>query len=203
MNPSPLLSFWLLPSREEREALQTIICQLAQQYESVKFCPHLTLFTISMDQVLAAHLGGDHLLGSDRLLMEIDWETYFRPGISSIQPLSLVVQNIYSGSEFSKTVFIRLNSTPTLLDTITHLRRTASKAAPVCSPVIDPHISLIYQTLDVETKDAIARSIDLPQAIFHFNEIQIRQAPSRFESSTDVKQLQCLYSQVLPRSPVV
>ena len=195
MPKSPLLSFWLLPRDEDRSLLQNIINQLAQQHESAEFCPHLTLFTIPIPTVLSHHLAIEN--PSPDAIALMDWETSLHPGIANLRPLALTVQDICSSPEFAKTVFIRLKTSPALLATITHLRQTISPCPPTFMPPIDPHISLIYQTLEPEEKEAIAQSIHISAKAIHFNELQVIQTPPQFEQAADVRQLRCLYAKTL------
>ena len=191
MAKDPLLSFWLIPTKEDRATLQTMIHQLAEQYGSVGFYPHVTLVTIPVTTVLS------HLSIQDPLndISPNTWTTYLTPSITNIKPLSLKIQGVHSSHEFAKTVFCRLEKTQTLLKVIKYLQQAMGQDSD--PDLIDPHVSLIYQSLEPQTKEAIARSIYVPQHTFHFDEIQIIEAPPQFETLADVKQLRCLHSQLL------
>lgn len=190
----PNLSFWLIPAKEERKMLQKIIDQLAQKYESISFCPHVTLFTIPTATAI------DHYESITRSevtsLSLMRWSTYIGPSITTISPFSLRIGNVLSGVPFAKTVFVQLEPTSSLLTYIAHLKQ----AMNVCSDHedrIDPHVSLIYGAFTAEHKQAIARSIHIPQSTLHFEEIQVVQAPAQFETYTDVRSLKCIYAQSL------
>lgn len=187
------LSFWLIPAKDDRQVLKTIIDQLAHTYDCVSFCPHVTLFTLPTAVVMTHYAAVTRSEGT--VLSLINWQSYLRSAISRIPSFSLRAETIQSGEAFAKTVFVQLELTSTLLRSIDHLRQAVT--SNTIEGHIDPHISLIYGAFTPEKKQAIAHGIRIPQQSILFKEIQVVQAPTQFETSADVGSLRCLYAQSL------
>lgn len=196
----PFVSVWLIPSRTDRLPLQSIINQLAQYHHSVAFCPHLTLFSAPVT-ALAPSLA----LSSSSTIWHgggIHWAHHLSPVLDTLTPFALRVTGVKWGQPFAKTVFLHLETTPSLLTFIQALQPVILQT-PIADSItqalqnVDPHISLIYKKLDKRTKVAIAQSIRISQPTICFNKLQIIQAPAQFETQADVQSLRCIYRKEL------
>jgi 2'-5' RNA ligase len=115
------LSFWLIPSEEDRTFFQQIIDTLAQEYGAPVFTPHVTIYSgeVPTDESLAALLE-EATLG--------------------IQSFSLKVDQILYSDEFTKTLFVQFYPNP-ILSQISETLRSNSKTPSEFN--LNPHISLI------------------------------------------------------------
>ncbi|MEM9214292.1 MAG: hypothetical protein AAGD25_08080 [Cyanobacteria bacterium P01_F01_bin.150] len=199
--PVPYISVWLIPTETDRAFLQSLISQIAQQYQSVAFCPHVTLFSVPVTKINQNLVSSP--LSSPWDLSEIDWDEHLSIVLSKFSPFFLKTIHIGWGRTFAKTVFVQLETTSTLLAFIQAMRNsiTQGPATQAIEQIIDPHISLIYKHLDNKRKVAIAQSTTLHQHTFGFSEFQIVKAPSQFETQEDVQALRCIYRQTLNNGP--
>lgn len=191
MDNSAVLSFWLISCEPDQTILEDIINRMAKQYDSVAFCPHVTLLTIP-SAVALSHLVSPNVLPQDR--SSIDWKKVLHPIMESFSPFSLGIEGVQSGSTFAKTIFAQLNATAKLLSLVDCIHQIVNPF-PLASHQIDPHVSLLYQQLDERTKQGIVQTTKISQTSLHFDEIQVIQAPAQFETMQDISSLQRLYSQ--------
>ena len=131
------VSIWLVPAEGDRTQLSQSIQRLAAQYDAVTFEPHLTL---------AGHV----TLKRDQL------QTSLGQLVQSTPPLQLKTKGIDHSAVFFRTVFIQTDLAPQLL----RLRQQVYACwPPRPTQPYHPHISLIYQELDAQTRAEIAASL--------------------------------------------
>ncbi|MBD0335365.1 MAG: 2'-5' RNA ligase family protein [Cyanobacteria bacterium Co-bin13] len=165
------VSFWLVPSEPYRSDFQDLIARLAQTYQATPFLPHVTLQsgpvpeTVDLEQVMAAAVQG-------------------------ISGFTLEAVGVQQSPVFAKTVFVQLQSSDVLLQLAQQIRQALPDLAGY---QLNPHLSLIYQTLDPGVRQGVADAIELPQAQIAFDEVQAVAAPDAFQTQADVRQLRCLY----------
>ncbi len=167
-------SFWLVPQEPDLAYFQGIINTLAERFGTVSFCPHVTLYSgvltssVDVEQVCAA--------------------------LSSMELMELEVVNLNYEARFSKTLYVQLHPAPSLAELVNRLVVAIPNAQP---PVLDPHLSLLYHSLDEATKQTLTESITLPHPTIQFNQVQVIAAPQRFETQDHVASLRCVHSQLL------
>jgi 2'-5' RNA ligase len=134
-----LMSIWLVPQNEDKKYLQEIVNKLADENNSPKFTPHLTLFAGIEIEV-------------DKLKNAVD-EVF-----KEIKPFKIKKTNISQSELFFKTVFVEFE----LDENLKNLFNSFSKKTDNRS--IDdfkPHISLMYKTMTKNEKLEIIKSLSI------------------------------------------
>lgn len=155
------------------EYFQTIINSLSERFSTIPFCPHVTLYSgllppiVDIKQVCAT---------------------------LPLQSMELDVVGLSQASRFSKTLYVQLS----LSDALRHLVGRLVAAIPDAQQTdLDPHLSLLYHSLDDATKQTLMETITLPQSTIQFNQVQVISAPQNFETQEHVSRLRHVYSQFL------
>lgn len=167
-------SFWLVPQAPDLEDFQGIVNDLSQRFGTVPFCPHVTLYsglippTLSIQTVLA--------------------------DLASMQVIELASLGIRHSSRFAKTLYVQLQRTPALTQTVNRLVTAIPNAQ---FPMLDPHVSLLYHHLDERTQEEMSRAIALPRPTIKFNQVQAVAAPQTFDTQEHVSSLRCVHRQLL------
>lgn len=167
-------SFWLVPQEPDLAYFQSIINTLAARFNTVPFCPHVTLYSgplpvsTSVEQVCAE--------------------------LSVAEPMVLNVDRLSHESRFSKTLYVQLNQSPLLVQLVNRLVEAIPDGQ---LPLIDPHLSLLYHPLDAADKQALMETIVLPRSSIRFDQIQVISTPENFETQNHVASLRCVSSQLL------
>jgi 2'-5' RNA ligase len=149
---SHLTVLWLLPAEAERQVLHELISRLAQQCDAPIFEPHLTL----------------------------GYSTPMQFDEIRSNPLRLRVLEIDQSTQYTKTLFVRLEETG-------ELRALRRSFASDLKPTYDPHISLLYRTLPEARRVELARSSLLPFATIAFDALALIRAPEPTASRADVE----------------
>jgi len=149
------IAYWLIPARPVRELFSEIIRILAEELDAPRFEPHLTLFTAP---------GGDQ--SARKLLRRI-----------KAQRIHLPVRDVGFSAKFSKTLFVRFESSNALTELRNELQhgvKSRAKPLPRKTPALlheeaslyaawpDPHVSLIYKELTSRAKSELASAIKFP-----------------------------------------
>jgi len=131
------IAYWLLPEAVAREVFWREIGELAEQFSAPLFEPHVTIFIAPENS---------------------------RPPLEVLRDLpsvniELTIHSIRFSEQFTKTLFVQfeINST---LQQLGHAIRKASGVQD--RYLIDPHLSLLYAKLPLETKQRLADKIRLP-----------------------------------------
>ena len=155
MHKATAIAYWLIPARPVRELFSEIIRILAEELDAPRFEPHLTLF---------ATLGSDQ--SARKLLRRI-----------KTQRIHLAVRDVGFSAKFSKTLFVRLESSDALTELRNELRHSEKSRAeplPHKTPALldegaslsaalpDPHMSLIYKKLAPRAQSELASAIKFP-----------------------------------------
>jgi 2'-5' RNA ligase len=120
-----------------RELFSEIIRILAEELDAPRFEPHLTLFAMP---------GNDQ--SAQKLLRRI-----------KAQRIHLPVRDVGFSAKFSKTLFVRLESSDALTELrneLWHGAKSRAKSWP------DPHVSLIYKKLALRAQSELASAIKFP-----------------------------------------
>lgn len=144
------LSVWLLPCRDDRSTLAEKIDNLAHQYSSPRFVPHVTVLGPLTAEISQA---------SERL----------RELASQFQPFDVLTTGVSHGPARFKAVFIEVavpEGVQIMRSRLTQLWPEAQRAS------FHPHISLIYKPLAESDRKAIAVSVTAARS-YSFDEIAI------------------------------
>ncbi len=142
------ISFWLVPANPQRLMLATLINQLADKYGAPRFMPHVTVLVTQLAQ--------------DESPLQI-----LHSATNKIPPLELEVLGVDHHSHRFKSVFIQLNSEPTM---VLNSRLRASCRHPGDYP-FDSHLSLLYHQLPCIEKLSLIAELQLPQGPLYFDSL--------------------------------
>lgn len=129
--------YWLLPAKPERELFCEFIRILRKEFGAPNFEPHLTLSVVTKDRE------------SPKKILK---------GIRS-RPIRLSVRGVAFSSKFTKTLYVRFKSSPSLRKLVVDLGRAAKSRAKAPK---DPHVSLAYKKIPRGTKKSLAAVLRLP-----------------------------------------
>jgi hypothetical protein len=133
MRKATAIAYWLIPARPVRELFSEIIRILAEELDAPRFEPHLSLL---------ATPGSDQ--SARNLLRRIE-----------AQRIHLAVRDVGFSAEFSKTLFVRFESS----DALTELRNELGRGV---KSLPDPYVSLIYKKLAPRAQSELASAIKFP-----------------------------------------
>jgi len=159
------VSFWLIPSEEDREFFQEIIDTLSQEYDAPAFTPHVTIYS------------GEYT--PDESTAEL-----IEKATQEVQGFSLKVDKLLYTEEFTKTLFVQFNPDGILSRISETLGRRAKKPSDF---ELNPHLSLIYKYLSEEIKKNLTTSISLPKSEVFFNEVRAISTSEKVQGREDVE----------------
>jgi 2'-5' RNA ligase len=162
MRKSNAIVYWLVPAKPKRELFRELIRILAKQFEAPPFEPHLTLVAIADD---------------GRAPREILRQIH-------APPIHLDVRGIGSSSRFTKTLFVRFESSKSLGKLVVDLGRELRKRT---KSVRDPHVSLLYKKLPRRVKKELVSTIKLPFEEVTFDFIQAVRSALPIRDRSDVE----------------
>jgi cyclic phosphodiesterase-like protein len=157
MRKKHVIAYWLIPAKPESELFASIIRILAKAFDAPLFEPHLTICA-GPDQQTAA-----------KTLRRI------KKG-----PIRLRCRDIAVSSKFTKTLFVRFKSNPSVRNLCARLCGRP-KALP------DLHLSLIYKKLPAKTKRDLVATIKLPLRAVTFDRLKAVRCVSPTTTGTEVK----------------
>jgi 2'-5' RNA ligase len=137
MSKNSAIVYWLMPADPERELFCDIIRILYKQFDAPNFDPHLTVLVTKEDRQSPANV-----------LKQI-----------KASPIRLSVRGISFADEFTKTLFVRMESSKPLEELVVDLGRATKSRT---KSVGDPHVSLLYKKIPASTKRELASTIKLP-----------------------------------------
>jgi 2'-5' RNA ligase len=164
------VSYWLIPSQEDRAFFQDIIDTLAREYDAPSFMPHVTIY--SGDS--APDESPDELI---------------KQAIQGIQPFSLRRDRILYSQEFTKTLFVQFQPN-SILSQISQSLQSSSKNPS--DYTLNPHLSLIYKQMSEETQKNLTTSLTLPKSEVLFDEVMAISSPERTQTQEDVESWQVI-----------
>ena len=161
--------YWLLPAKPERELFAELIRILAQPFGAPKFEPHITIGRAK---------NGESARDVLRRL--------------KVAPVHLRIRGVSFSPKFTRTLFVRFHSNPTLEKLVADLLGDA-KALP------DPHLSLLYKKLPSWAKRELAAAIKLPVRQIRFDSLQAVRCPMPTETRADVNRWRTIATKRLSR----
>jgi 2'-5' RNA ligase len=135
-------TLWLMPTGEAYEKFSGLIKKLAAENNAPIFEPHVTLL-------------GDFQQSEEecvRLTKQL---------VSGQKPFSITMKDIDYEEFYFRTLFVRAEKTEPLLA----LHNRSKEIFKMDIPPFMPHLSLLYGTFPVETKEKIIREIGRNQSI--------------------------------------
>jgi 2'-5' RNA ligase len=159
-----LLTYWLVPAEPARSHFLTVIADLAGRFDAPIFEPHVTLYVTGA--------------GND------DPKAVLNETFRNIKPLHLSIIAINYSDEFTKTLFVEFAPND-LLGSLNRKLRAASASQREYR--LNPHLSLIYKTMSLETKAQLANSLRLPFDEVRFDSAKAVVSAAKIESRADVE----------------
>lgn len=169
------VSFWLIPSEQDKVYFQEIINSLAREYDAPTFTPHVTVY-----------FGECTADESPAELLEA--------AIRGVRGFSLRVDKLLYSNEYTKTLFVQFHPN-SILSQISETLRSNSKKPSNYS--LNPHLSLIYQYLSETTQEKLATELKLPQSEVLFDEVQAISTSKTTQRREDVESWQVICSRKL------
>ncbi|MEM6254593.1 MAG: 2'-5' RNA ligase family protein [Cyanobacteria bacterium P01_D01_bin.156] len=166
--------FWLVPQSPDLEDFQGIINSLAKRFNTVPFSPHVTLY-------------------SGWVPSEVDLRSVLAE-LAAMPALELDILGLCHTDRFAQTLYVHLQQSPILSQLVRRLVKAIPKAQ---LPALDPHVSLLYHSLDTATKQQLIGTISLSRPTIRFNQVQAIAAPQNFETQAHVSSLRRVHSQFL------
>lgn len=170
------VSFWLIPSEEDRAYFQEIIDTLAREYDAPTFTPHVTIYF------------GEYM--ADEYVAELVEEA-----IRGVPGFSLKVDKVLYTDEYTKSLFVQFHPSSILSQISETLRSSSEKPSDYS---LNPHLSLIYQHLSEATKEKLIRNLSLPKSEVLFDSVQAISASETTQRREDVESWQVIYTRKLP-----
>jgi len=171
--------YWLLPAKPERDLLCDVVRILRKEFRAPDFEPHVTLFSTKSQ-------GSRKLSASPKqVLRQI-----------STRPIRLTTRGVGFSSEFTKTLFLRFESSPALRKLATDFGRASKSRARTPN---NPHLSLLYKKLPRATKKELATVMKLPFRSVVFDSIAIVRCASPSRTKADVEAWKILATKSLRR----
>ncbi|MEA1881827.1 MAG: hypothetical protein U9N31_05440 [Candidatus Marinimicrobia bacterium] len=128
----PKYSFWLLPGKEDKAYLSKTIQSLGKEYNAPVFDPHCTLFSPVSD-----------FESAKTIINQLNFK-----------PFEVTMSGLHQSEIIWKTVFIELEINPYLI-----LLNYLFQQAFDMDYNFQPHISLIYKEMNMETKMIIIEKL--------------------------------------------
>jgi hypothetical protein len=159
-----IITYWLCPAEPARQELVAIIRNLATRFDAPVFEPHVTLCVTNADRE-----------NPNAVLTDV---------MSQRQKYRLSIRGLDYSNQFTKTLFVQFAPDPDLA----RLREDLQRAS--ASPTdyeLNPHLSLLYKDMDMETKRGLAISIALPFTEVIFDSAKAVICPATISSRKDVE----------------
>ena len=144
-------SVWLSPQAPDYADLADIITGLNERYGTSTFEPHLTLYSgVCHEREILQRAVAEEL--------------------TAVKPIALRIAGIHASEEFFKTLFIEFEESPQLSELNKKIKSALQQDSGY---ILKPHLSLLYQDLDLARKWEIARTINIEKTQLIFDEIKL------------------------------
>jgi Cyclic phosphodiesterase-like protein len=157
------IAYWLIPAEPARSFFERTIGDLAQRYNAPVFEPHMTI-----------HVGLDR----------VEAEEIIAKAVSGCRFLQAKVLKVCQSDEFIKTLFGQI-AMDRKLQQLNKLIRDAAQDSSGYQ--LNPHLSLLYKKMPVQTRRELADSIKLPFSEVTFESIKAVRCVSPTTSRADVE----------------
>jgi hypothetical protein len=159
------VAYWLVPAAPALTFFQELIETLARTYSAPVFVPHVTLYA------------GESPPGEAPLAV-------LDAAIGQVSEVCLQVIDLRYTAAFTKTLFIQLQPSELLARLTVDLRRLSARPSAY---MLDPHLSLLYQSISESAKHHLATTIRLPMSTICFDEVWAILSPGPTHTTEDVR----------------
>jgi hypothetical protein len=143
-------SFWLLPTAPLAGKLHTIIQKLAARFDAVDFEPHVTLYSGPSDDGEA--------------------ETVARELAAGFPPFALTPLKIDCTRLYTKTLFVQCAESPAAWTMFEFVKNHCAKPSAYR---LDPHLSLLYKTMDPAAQAGLCRTLGASKEPYLFDRLRV------------------------------
>jgi hypothetical protein len=159
-----IVTYWLCLAEPERDHFARLIGDLALRFDAPAFEPHVTIHVMSADRE-----------NPGAVLHKI---------VKDHRPYRLSVRGLDYSDKYTKTLFVQLAPDAELALLSEDLRRASVSPGDY---QLNPHISLLYKTMDEETKRRLAASIILPFTAVNFSRVKAVLSREEIKSPADIE----------------
>ena len=159
-----ILTYWLIPAEPARSYFRSLICDLALRLDAPIFEPHVTLYVTK-----AADENPEGMLPS---------------ALTDLKPLRLSIKGLDCSDKFTKTLYVQFHPDAALQGLSEKLRAASVSQREY---KLNPHLSLIYKTMEPEAKRRIMNSLNLAFTEADFDLVKAVISPEKIESREDVE----------------
>jgi hypothetical protein len=159
-----IITYWLCLAEPERSHFARLIGELAVRFDAPAFEPHVTIHVTSAEREKP--------------------ETVLDQTVKGCRPYRLSVLELDYSDKYTKTLFVQLVPDAALAQLSEDLRRASISPSDY---QLNPHISLLYKTMDEETKRRLAASIILPLTALNFSSVKAVLSSAEIKSRADVE----------------
>ena len=164
------ISYWLMPSAKDRDYLKAIIMQLARDYDTPVFEPHMTLFSTEEK----------NLDKPKEIINNLS---------NSFSYCSLRTEKLDYSDSYTKTLYLNLEKTNEL-DLL--FKRIKKLSKPKQDYNLSPHISLLYLNTKLSKKKSIASKLKIETELVQFSEIAAVLMDQKNEVKDDILKWQII-----------
>jgi Cyclic phosphodiesterase-like protein len=143
-------SFWLVPAEPMKNRLRALISSLAGRFSAVEFDPHVTVWCGVSDDARSREMAA--------VLAR------------RFSPIELTPTILECTEEYTKTLFIKFGHSAYACEMFEALQRRQS---PPSTYKFDPHLSLMYKSLPLDSKRKIRESLEVPSGTYRFDQLRI------------------------------
>jgi hypothetical protein len=162
--PNAILAYWVVPAEPARNFFASTIAELASRFDAPLFEPHVTVYVTRK---------GDE-----------NPEDVLSSALADCEPLRLSVRDIQCSDEFTKTVLVQFEPSPSLLRLCGALQQASGSHDEY---QLDPHVSLIYKKMTQDARIDVATSVRLPFTEVLFDSVKAVVCPTPIRSREDVE----------------
>ena len=159
------VTYWLVPDSYYKRPLAHIVTGLAVEHNSVLFEPHVTVFAVSYDK-------------------RDSCSEIIHNAIQDIDPVILTVRGVEHSPIFTKTLYIQFEASQVLRIVSDRIRQASILTSDY---ILNPHLSLLYKTLDPDTLASVASQVTLPFGEVRFDTIKTVAVPPSITEDSDVE----------------
>lgn len=170
-----------MPTECDRIAYQTLIDQLGRSYNAPSFAPHVTIYLHEYDPTVDL----------PSLMQAAISTTRTREETAGIQPFCLTVDRVLYSPMFTKTLFVQFHPHPVLTRLCDNFRTQFNSPSDY---VLNPHLSLIYGSLQEQQQQQLVQELSLPGNEVWFDAVSAIVAPPTL-TQQDVDQWQLVHTQ--------
>lgn len=156
----PRVAFWLVPQRQERVKLQSLIVGLAQQFSAPVFVPHVTVYSCCRTP-------------QQREL------TVMAGLINSCRPVTMRPIGLAGKDRLTQTLFVKLDKNAAMIELYQSLHAGVSQPS---SYDLEPHLSLLYQYLPTAVRESLVRESLVSLREIRFDELWAVAIPKQLKS---------------------